>query len=184
MTGVFIRQRFRERDQIRVVAWEHVKPAILGAIMENYLSGAPSDGGERTPPPAAHPDHSGEDPRSSARSRRCSTPACGRRAQDGGDITFQAFDRGVVHLQACKAPAPVPVLDPDAEDGTRTCSGTTFPKCSRCALSTSEPLNFGFDTCRALARAALLSGDRVLAQAHEPMAKGPGRAADAAAAEV
>ena len=42
----------------------------------------------------------------------------------------------------------------------------------RCALSTSKPLILGFDTSAAHCAAALLSGDTVLATAHEDMAKG------------
>jgi hypothetical protein len=47
VTGVFLGSDFisvtkREGDE-----WQHMKPAILGAIMEHYMSGAPViDGGE------------------------------------------------------------------------------------------------------------------------------------------
>ena len=39
-------------------------------------------------------------------------------------------------------------------------------------MSTSEPLILAFDTSAAHCAAALLSGDKLLAHAHEPMAKG------------
>jgi hypothetical protein len=52
--------------------WQHMKPAILGAIMEHYMSGAPllADG----------------------------TVANDDAADDGGDITFRGFKDGVVYL--------------------------------------------------------------------------------------
>ena len=44
-----------------------------------------------------------------ARSRSCSTPGCGPAvAQDGGDITFHGFDRGVVYLHMQGACAGCP----------------------------------------------------------------------------
>ena len=36
-----LRLRFHHRDQGRRPDWQHLKPAILGAIMEHFMSGAP-----------------------------------------------------------------------------------------------------------------------------------------------
>jgi len=80
--------------------WQHLKPAILGLIMDHYLSGAPVvlKQGEGK---AAR----GEEFFDAADGQIVSTikelletrvrPAV---AQDGGDITFQGFKEGVVYL--------------------------------------------------------------------------------------
>src|ERR1700730_13848100 len=51
VAGVFLGADFISVTQGDADAWQHIKPAILGAIMEHYLSGAPvldagSGGGE------------------------------------------------------------------------------------------------------------------------------------------
>lgn len=77
--------------------WQHLKPAILGAIMEHYLSDAPviTDS-------AGSDTHTGGD---SADSEIVATikelldtrvrPAV---AQDGGDIVFHGYENGIVYL--------------------------------------------------------------------------------------
>jgi Fe-S cluster biogenesis protein NfuA len=78
--------------------WQHLKPAILGAIMEHFLSGMPI---LREEPE----DEGGEEFFSEDDSETVATikelietrvrPAV---AQDGGDITFRGFRDGVVFL--------------------------------------------------------------------------------------
>lgn len=78
--------------------WQHIKPAILGAIMEHFMSGMPVLRAE----PAAT---SGEEFFDEADAETVATikelietrvrPAV---AQDGGDITFQGFRDGIVYL--------------------------------------------------------------------------------------
>jgi Fe-S cluster biogenesis protein NfuA len=80
--------------------WQQLKPAILGAIMEHYLSGAPlvrdaggavaSDGGEFFEAQDADTVAAIKE-LIEARVR----PAV---ANDGGDITFRGFKDGVVYL--------------------------------------------------------------------------------------
>jgi Fe-S cluster biogenesis protein NfuA len=80
--------------------WQQLKPAILGAIMEHYLSGAPlvrdaggavsSDGGEFFDAQDADTVAAIKE-LIEARVR----PAV---ANDGGDITFRGFKDGVVYL--------------------------------------------------------------------------------------
>ena len=79
--------------------WQHLKPAILGVIMEHFLSGAPvleeetaeAASGEAT----FDPEHSGiVDTIKELLDTRV-RPAV---AQDGGDITFHGFRDGVVYL--------------------------------------------------------------------------------------
>jgi Fe-S cluster biogenesis protein NfuA len=78
--------------------WQHIKPAILGAIMEHFMSGMPV---LREEPVV----HSGAEFFDEADADTVATikelietrvrPAV---AQDGGDITFQGFRDGVVYL--------------------------------------------------------------------------------------
>jgi Fe-S cluster biogenesis protein NfuA len=78
--------------------WQQMKPAILGAIMEHYLSGAPTVTQEGTV-------QSGEEFFDPADAETVATikdlietrvrPAV---AGDGGDITFKGYKEGVVYL--------------------------------------------------------------------------------------
>lgn len=80
--------------------WQHLKPAILGLIMDHYLSGALVVLKQETGTPVR-----GEEFFDAADSQIVTTikelletrvrPAV---AQDGGDITFQGFKEGVVYL--------------------------------------------------------------------------------------
>lgn len=79
--------------------WQHLKPAILGTIMDHYVSGAPIIVGE------AAAELQGEEFFAEEHSEIVKTikdlldsrvrPAV---AQDGGDITFKGFKEGVVYL--------------------------------------------------------------------------------------
>lgn len=80
--------------------WPHLKPAILGAIMEHFMSGAPlfTDGAMLT-------EHDGEEFFDADDAATVATikelletrirPAV---AGDGGDITFRGFKDGTVYL--------------------------------------------------------------------------------------
>jgi Fe-S cluster biogenesis protein NfuA len=99
VTGVFLGSDF-----ISVTKgdgeWQHLKPAILGAIMEHYLSGDPVARGDQ--------DTSGEEEGEffapedeeivSTIKELLETRVRPAVAQDGGDITFQGFRDGVVYL--------------------------------------------------------------------------------------
>jgi Fe-S cluster biogenesis protein NfuA len=78
--------------------WQHLKPAVLGAIMEHFLSGmpvlreAPKAGGEGE-------FYAEEDAEIVATIKELiETRVRPAVAQDGGDITFQGFRDGVVYL--------------------------------------------------------------------------------------
>jgi Fe-S cluster biogenesis protein NfuA len=81
--------------------WAHLKPAILGAVMEHYMSGAPIMGSDGT----AEEIDSGEEFFDEGDINIVNTikellesrvrPAV---AQDGGDITFRGFKDGKVFL--------------------------------------------------------------------------------------
>lgn len=92
-------------------AWEHIKPGILGAIMEHFQSGAAVIEGEQAA--SGHADHDGPDSDIVRQIKELLDsrvrPAV---AQDGGDITFHGFDRGIVylHMQGACAGCPSSTL--------------------------------------------------------------------------
>jgi Fe-S cluster biogenesis protein NfuA len=98
VSGVFLGQDFITVSKSSA-EWQHLKPSILGLIMDHYLSGAPMLLGEK---PA---DAGGEEFFAEGDAEIVTTikqlldtrvrPAV---AQDGGDITFHGFRDGVVYL--------------------------------------------------------------------------------------
>jgi Fe-S cluster biogenesis protein NfuA len=91
--------------------WDHIKPAILGAIMEHYQSGAATIEGEGAA--GGHAEHTGEDGDIVRQIKELlDTRVRPAVAQDGGDITFHGFDRGVVylHMQGACAGCPSSTL--------------------------------------------------------------------------
>jgi Fe-S cluster biogenesis protein NfuA len=90
--------------------WQHLKPALLGAIMEHYMSGAPAvsdvqdaevhEGGEQY----ATEDTDIVDTIKELLETRV-RPAV---AQDGGDIVFHGYKEGVVYLHMRGACAGCP----------------------------------------------------------------------------
>jgi len=75
----------------------HVKPAILGAIMEHFQSGEPVISGDGDA--SGHAEHDGPDGEIVGQIKELlDTRVRPAVAQDGGDITFHGFDRGVVYL--------------------------------------------------------------------------------------
>lgn len=99
VSGVFLGQDFITVTRSGA-EWQHLKPAILGLIMDHYLSGAPILLNANAEPEAA-----GEEFFDAADGEIVTTikqlldtrvrPAV---AQDGGDITFHGFKEGVVFL--------------------------------------------------------------------------------------
>lgn len=93
------------------VDWAHIKPAILGAIMEHYASGDPALRGEGGA--VEHASHDGPDAEIVDQIKELlDTRVRPAVAQDGGDITFHGFDRGVVylHMQGACAGCPSSTL--------------------------------------------------------------------------
>jgi Fe-S cluster biogenesis protein NfuA len=79
--------------------WQHLKPAILGAIMEHYLSGSPilAEGGPAEN--AGEEFFAPEDAETVATIKELlETRVRPAVAGDGGDITFRGFRDGVVYL--------------------------------------------------------------------------------------
>jgi Fe-S cluster biogenesis protein NfuA len=97
VTGVFLGADFISVTK-GDAEWPHIRPAILGAIMEHYMSGAPVVG-------AAAANEEAEEqyaPEDEATVRTIkellNTRVRPAVANDGGDITFQGFRDGVVYL--------------------------------------------------------------------------------------
>ncbi|WP_425051376.1 NifU family protein [Psychromarinibacter sp. S121] len=111
VTGVFLGSDFVTVTKAEAVAWEHVKPAILGAIMEHFQSGEAVIEGDGAG--AAHAEHDGPDGEIVGQIKELlDTRVRPAVAQDGGDITFHGFERGVVylHMQGACAGCPSSTL--------------------------------------------------------------------------
>lgn len=79
--------------------WQHMKPAILGAIMEHYLSGQPLLKGETPPQSQGDEFYDAKDADTVAVIKELlETRIRPAVAGDGGDITFKGFENGVVYL--------------------------------------------------------------------------------------
>jgi Fe-S cluster biogenesis protein NfuA len=106
VTGVFLGSDFITVTKAEAVDWAHVKPAILGAIMEHFQSGRPVMIGQAE---AEHAAHDGADSEIVGQIKQLlDTRVRPAVAQDGGDITFHGFDRGVVYLHMKGACAGCP----------------------------------------------------------------------------
>ena len=112
VTGVFLGNDFVTVTKTDGVVWDHIKPAILGAIMEHFQSGAPAIEGDGSHA-SGHADHDGPDSQIVSQIKELlDTRVRPAVAQDGGDITFHGFDRGVVylHMQGACAGCPSSTL--------------------------------------------------------------------------
>jgi Fe-S cluster biogenesis protein NfuA len=99
VTGVFLGSDFISVTKNEGDEWQHIKPAILGAIMEHYMSGAPAiDAGETTADDI-HGDYDAKDEDTVKTIKELlDTRVRPAVANDGGDITFHGFKDGVVFL--------------------------------------------------------------------------------------
>ena len=79
--------------------WPHLKPAILGAIMEHYLSGEATMGDVGDIQPGGEEFFEPEDEDTVKTIKELlDTRVRPAVAQDGGDITFQGYRDGIVYL--------------------------------------------------------------------------------------
>jgi Fe-S cluster biogenesis protein NfuA len=111
VTGVFFGTDFVTVTKGEAVAWDHIKPGVLGAIMEHYQSGASVMDGSQAA--GGHAEHVGEDGDIVRQIKELlDTRVRPAVAQDGGDITFHGFDRGIVylHMQGACAGCPSSTL--------------------------------------------------------------------------
>ncbi len=107
VTGVFLGSDFISVTK-GTAEWQHLKPMILGVIMEHYLSGAPimdAAGGEASEEGSFDPKDAEVVGTIKELLETRVRPAV---AQDGGDITFSAFKDGIVYLHMRGACAGCP----------------------------------------------------------------------------
>ncbi|MEO1091672.1 MAG: NifU family protein [Pseudomonadota bacterium] len=96
VSGVYLGRDFITVTKGDVSPWQELKPAVLGAIMEHFMSGEPAVvAGMVTEDPTG----ADEDDELVKQIRELiDTRVRPAVAQDGGDIVFQGFERGVVFL--------------------------------------------------------------------------------------
>ena len=112
VSGVFLGSDFVTVTKTDDSQWDHLKPSVLGAIMEHYQSGAPAIQGSASDS-GGHAAHDGPDGDIVVQIKELlDTRVRPAVAQDGGDITFHGFDRGVVylHMQGACAGCPSSTL--------------------------------------------------------------------------
>ncbi|WP_166417005.1 NifU family protein [Cochlodiniinecator piscidefendens] len=112
VTGVFFGSDFVTVTKEDAIDWNHIKPALLGAIMEHFQSGQPVLQGEADSS-GGHAEHTGEDGEIVNQIKELlDTRVRPAVAQDGGDITFHGFDKGIVylHMQGACANCPSSTL--------------------------------------------------------------------------
>ena len=98
VTGVYLGADFVSVTKAEGQEWHRLKPAVLGAIMEHYLSGDPVVDPAALAPTA----RLGQRAMRTRRSRRIreliDTRVRPAVARDGGDIVYHGFERGIVYL--------------------------------------------------------------------------------------
>ncbi|MBF9034566.1 NifU family protein [Rhodobacterales bacterium HKCCE2091] len=113
VTGVFFGTDFVTVTKADAKEWDHLRPAVLGAIMEHFQSGAPVLGGDEAGRTGHGEAFDAEDGQIVGQIKELlDTRVRPAVAQDGGDITFHGFDRGVVylHMQGACAGCPSSTL--------------------------------------------------------------------------
>jgi NFU1 iron-sulfur cluster scaffold homolog, mitochondrial len=107
ITGVFLGADFITVTKAEGQDWYVLKPAVLGAIMEHYLSGDPV---VEPDVEVAEEGAAREEDDALVRQIRelIDTRVRPAVAQDGGDIIFRGFERGVVYLHMRGACAGCP----------------------------------------------------------------------------
>jgi Fe-S cluster biogenesis protein NfuA len=95
--GVFLGPDFITVTKAEARDWAHLKPGVLGAILEHYQSGDQAVEGADTS--VGHAEHDGPDGDIVSQIKELlDTRVRPAVAQDGGDITFHGFEKGVVYL--------------------------------------------------------------------------------------
>jgi len=90
--------------------WQHLKPAVLGTIMEHFMSGAPIMSGSDEGAPATDEEffEAGDETIVATIKELLESRVRPAVAQDGGDITFRGFRDGKVFLHMKGACAGCP----------------------------------------------------------------------------
>ena len=107
VSSVFLGSDFISVSKAEAKDWAHLKPLILGAIMDHFQSGENilNEGADHS----THAEHDGPDGEIVDQIKSLlDTRVRPAVAQDGGDIVFHGFERGVVFLHMKGACAGCP----------------------------------------------------------------------------
>ncbi len=96
VSGVYLGHDFITVSKLEATDWHQLKPSVLGAIMEHFMSGDPNVTASTTAEEPATSDDDDETVRTIK--ELIATRVRPAVAQDGGDIVFHGFERGVVYL--------------------------------------------------------------------------------------
>lgn len=113
VSGVFFGYDFisvtREGDEANGFDWQHLKPAVLGTIMEHFVTGKPVMKQEARDEAAGEEDFDPADQEIVDTIKELlDTRVRPAVAQDGGDITFHGYRDGTVYLHMKGACAGCP----------------------------------------------------------------------------
>jgi Fe-S cluster biogenesis protein NfuA len=109
VAGVFLGSDFISVTKQESEEWQHIKPAILGAIMDHYLSGAPVVSSAADAGASSRGDYDPEDEETVKTIKDLlDTRVRPAVANDGGDIVFHGYKDGVVFLHMRGACAGCP----------------------------------------------------------------------------
>ena len=97
VTGVFLGSDFITVTKMAARDWDVMKPMILSAIMEHFTSGDAAVSESATAP--ADGDGSPDGDIDAQIKELLETRVRPAVAQDGGDITFESFEDGIVYLR-------------------------------------------------------------------------------------
>ena len=97
VTGVFLGSDFVSVSK-DITEWNHIKPAILGVIMEHFLSGKPVIDEGNKAADAGEFFEAADSETVEVIKELISTRVRPAVAMDGGDITFKGFRDGTVYL--------------------------------------------------------------------------------------
>lgn len=108
VSGVFFGQDFISVSKTDDKEWFVLKPSILGAVMEHFVAKHPLFDVEPGASDEAEEDHGEDSEIVSTIKELLDTRVRPAVAQDGGDIIFHGFDRGIVYLHMQGACAGCP----------------------------------------------------------------------------
>lgn len=111
VTGVFLGADFVSVTKAEAVEWAHIKPSVLGAVMEHFMSGKPILADSAAEDAGQAQDEFFEDEDSETVEvikELLATRVRPAVAMDGGDIIFRGYKEGTVflHMQGACAGCP------------------------------------------------------------------------------
>ncbi|WP_196260392.1 NifU family protein [Pelagibacterium limicola] len=110
VSGVFLGSDFVSVTKEDAIDWSHIKPAILGAVMEHFMSGKPILGDSAAVEPVSAEEFFDEEDAETVEviKELLATRVRPAVAMDGGDITFRGYREGTVflHMQGACSGCP------------------------------------------------------------------------------